>query len=235
LDPLHVAQFQFLDNLSQAAKATSESTSRVVGSKLMDAEEALIPFLPPISALKRRVQRNRKRTCGNLKPPTSLDDLNIPDELKLSSHGKCFILYDSKEATRLYTNRTIIFGSEESVNWLNTSSAIFADGTFNAAPPMFAQLYTIIGLRNSNAFPCLYALLSGKTQSVYDSLIKEVNKLCPNLKPTSILTDFEKASSNAFSANFKTSKFLGCFFQFKQATMRRFQNNNAIWKLYKSD
>jgi len=92
---------QFRESLSQAANSTSESTARVVATKLMQTHEAVVPLLPQVRSMK-HVQRNQKKVCGNIKPQTSLDNLEIPAEIIMARNDKPFILYDSKEATGLY-------------------------------------------------------------------------------------------------------------------------------------
>ena len=45
-------------------------------------------------------------------------------------------------------DRLIIFGTRESISFLENSSDWFNDGTFSVAPPGFTQLYTLHGLRD---------------------------------------------------------------------------------------
>jgi len=95
--------------------------------------------------------------------------------------------------------------------------------------------FVLIGLKDESAFPCLYALLPGKSQGIYESMMRQVKNLCPNLKPTYIMTDFELAAANVFRSVYKNAKGIGCYFYFKQAVLRKFQKYNDIWKSYKKD
>jgi len=105
-------------------------------------------------------------------PPASLIQLEIPEEFRTIGVNNKFLLHDSGVETE--NRRMLIFGSEESQMWLNYSTAVFAVGTFKAASPIFAQLYVIIGLNEVSAFPCLFALLPGKSQSVYEPRMHQV-------------------------------------------------------------
>jgi len=182
--------------------------------------------------MKRQVRRYREESNLGFKVPTTLIGLQIPHEFtKIGLQP--FLLHDSGAETG--NNRILIFGSKESQLWLNDFDAVFADETFKAAPPIFAQFYVMIGFNETSAFPGLYALLPGKSQVVYETLLREVKKLCPNMKPSRIMTDFETAATNTFRNNFKNAKVIGCFFHFKQALLRRFQKHDAVWKTYNVD
>ena len=97
---------------------------------------------------------------------------------------------------------------------MNNSSALFVDGTFNASPSIFGQLIVVIGLQkvieNIQTFPCLYALIPGKKQEYYSKVFKELKKLCPNLKPEYVMSDFEQAIINVLKSNFKSAAHKCC-------------------------
>ena len=71
------------------------------------------------------------------------------------------------------------------------------------APTIFGQLYVIRCPLGSTYITCVYALLTGKTQSEYDELLRVVVDKCRQLghqpNPDVVLSDFEVAVIRAVS------------------------------------
>lgn len=102
------------------------------------------------------------------------------------------------------------------------------DGTFSSAPRLFKQLYIIRAAYGDSCVTRVYALLPGKTQSIYEELLTAVlNKseemgLSPD--PLRVTLDFEQAMMNAVSATLgRHVQVHGCFYHLTQATWRRMQ------------
>jgi len=55
-----------------------------------------------------------------------------------------------------------IFGRERNMQWSSEVTALYLDGTFKQAPPLFCQVYAVLAERNGYVFPLLYALLPNK-------------------------------------------------------------------------
>lgn len=88
----------------------------------------------------RTVQRVRaKGRCP--KNPSSLVDLVLPDEYTKTLDGHNFLIFDSGPGEK----RILMFATEENLDSLVTSTSIHMDGTFDVAPMLFTQLYTIHG------------------------------------------------------------------------------------------
>ena len=82
--------------------------------------------------------------------------------------------------------RIIIFATDEMLNILRRHRHWMADGTFKVAPKFFLQLYTIHAIiGDGHVIPCVYALLSAKTQVLYDKMSKVILILdaIPDLRP----------------------------------------------------
>lgn len=90
------------------------------------------------------------------------------------------------------------------------------DGTFDVSPQGHYQLETVSFLIDQHVIPVFYALMSGKNQSQYESLITVIKHYCPNAKPEIILTDFEKAAMNAFEQVFPMAGMSRCMFHLSQ-------------------
>ena len=106
---------------------------------------------------------------------------------------------------------------------LQESQSWYADGTFKVVPDQFFQLYTIHAEKGSTIIPCIYALLTNKTQATYKKLFTKILEINPELNPFLIMVDFEKASINAFEEKF-LSVVSGCFFHLSQNIYRKIQS-----------
>jgi hypothetical protein len=132
----------------------------------------------------------------------------LPESFRVIIVGEPSLICDNKDAE----NRMMIFATKEFLGYLLSSNTRFADGTFKTAPQLFQQLFTIHFLRNSKAYPAVYALLSNKLESTYVEMLQKLKIIDDNLNPDTVITDFEKASINAFKTVFPDIKNKGCFF-----------------------
>ena len=148
----------------------------------------------------------------------------------MTSKGQQFSPYDSgiHESSRL-----LAFGTRQMLNLLQDTSDWYADGTFKVVPIQYFQLYTIHCEKDGYIIPCVYALMSNKLQSTYDELLKKLKEIQPDLDPSSIMVDFEKAQLNALEENFIAVVF-GCFFHLSQNIYRQIQSK-GLTALYLED
>ena len=75
--------------------------------------------------------------------------------------------------------------------------------------------------------------MSNKLQSTYDELLKKLKEIEPDLDPSSIMVDFEKAQLNALEENF-IAVVTGCFFHLSQNIYRQIQSK-GLTALYLED
>ena len=72
------------------------------------------------------------------------------------------------------------------------------DGNFAMPPKIFDQLYVIRAPLGDSAVTCVYALLSGKSQAVYEEMFRGMEAKCEelgfNLDPSTVMTDLEIVS-----------------------------------------
>lgn len=92
----------------------------------------------------------------------------------------------------------------------------YADGTFSIAPPLFAQVYTVMAVKNNGVHPIFYALLPNKQRATYNQMFNMIKDLIPNLAPMQIHCDFEHAAFAAMKDCFPDTKINGCFFHLAQ-------------------
>ncbi|CAF4009467.1 unnamed protein product [Rotaria sp. Silwood2] len=113
------------------------------------------------------------------------------------SHQK-FLIYDKRKT--IYGGRLMIFASDEQLNVLYGSDVLFADGTFKVSPKLFEQLYVLHGMQNG-----------------------EGGKKGIDLKPATIVCDFERAFMNAVQTELPDTSITGWWFHMCQACYRNIQ------------
>ncbi|CAF2085196.1 unnamed protein product [Rotaria magnacalcarata] len=147
-------------------------------------------------------------------------DFYIPLLYSTTIDSRRFLLSDITN----YQKRTIIFSTDKQLTTLFKAKQIMMDGTFDAAPPHFEQVYTVHGIKDGKSFPCAIALLTGKSSNIYQRLFDELETHATRLQldfhPMTITSDFEKSLIKAFPQ----AKHHGCYFHFCQAVYRKIQN-----------
>jgi len=119
-----------------------------------------------------------------------------------------FLLCDSGPGP----DRILIFGRQSWLHHLVTSDMWFVNGTFSIAPSLFSQIYVMLAKEHGGVHPILYALLSNKQRNTYVRMFKLLKEMEPNLKPTSMVCDFEQAAHCAMKDIFPDVQIKGCFF-----------------------
>ena len=97
------------------------------------------------------------------------------------------------------------------------------DGTHPSSPGLFKQLYIIRAPLGDSAVTCVYALLPGKSQQIYEELFGAVDRKCEQMgfspDPTTVVTDFEQAAILTFRNTFGEQVIhCGCFYHLTQNT-----------------
>jgi hypothetical protein len=140
---------------------------------------------------------------------------------------KHIIIYDN--GPRAAARRMLVFASEEGLRHMSSAQQWFMDGTFGVAPNLFDQLYVIRAPLGDTSVSCVYALLPGRSQEIYEELFRGIVNACDlydfTPDPTVIIADFEKAAWQAASAVFGSNVSIkGCFFHLTQSTWRKVQS-----------
>ncbi|XP_076042009.1 uncharacterized protein LOC143025913 [Oratosquilla oratoria] len=97
------------------------------------------------------------------------------------------------------------------------------DGTFNIAPPLFSQMYTIHARCMDQMIPLIYALLPDKRRATYDRMFAAINTM-HDFGPRTIITDYEQAAIQACHAAYPAASQSGCFFHLTQCIQRKIQS-----------
>ncbi|KAF2897819.1 hypothetical protein ILUMI_08354 [Ignelater luminosus] len=135
----------------------------------------------------------------------------------------------SKTAQRIWkgTNPTL---SELCI--LSSSDQWFCNGIFRAALPLFTQLMTMHAIKFDAVIPLVYILPPSKTNTTYKRVLEQLKNLKSDLKPTTMMTDFESALYGAFAEIFDGIQFRGCFFDFCQCLWRQIQGSPDLLRKY---
>ena len=216
------------DCIKRKAKDTQET--QIITSVVSSISESAAASLPTVHTMRRAIRRHRQQEGIPHPIPQNIQDMKIPEELKVMACGKAFLLYDSGPGGA----RTLIFSTTRNLELLQAAEAWFADGTFKVVPEIFFQLYTLHVLREGRVIPCVYALLPNKQEITYQAFLSEVLRLKPGLNPRSVLVDFEQAAINAFHAVFPNSTLKGCFYHLSQNIYRKVQAE-GLQERYASD
>ena len=144
----------------------------------------------------------------------------LPVEYSTTNAGVQFLQWDSGDNERI-----LIFATDEKLNLLEHNNNWFMDGTFDTVPHIYAQLLTIHARVQGAVIPCVYAFLPNKTQHTYVTLFRELININGNLRPASVLIDFELGIKNALVAVFPAVSVNGCFFHFTQNIWRKMQQH----------
>lgn len=105
---------------------------------------------------------------------------------------------------------------------MTSTSAFFADGTFNYAPKLFAQIYTIKSFKNGFYVPVAYFLLPNNSKQMYVDMWLFLQKLCEqiiflNLLVLKLHLDFEIGAHEAAREVFPYIEIDACRFHLGQS------------------
>lgn len=224
-DPESNEAKKIVGEIRRRAATTVERPRQIIQQTTCGISLGTASKLPAYKASQRMIERHRKKTHNPYSNITSLHDIVIPDELKTSTRGSNFLLWDSGAVD---TARILMFGTTENLRLLQEFDHWFIDGTFKVSPTLFTQLFTIHSLIDSSAIPLIYVLLPDKKEQSYERVMQKILELQPGLNPSSIMADFEQASLNACATIFPGARLVGCFFHLGQCLWRKVQDLKLV-------
>ena len=96
------------------------------------------------------------------------------------------------------------------------------DGTFNIAPPLFAQVYSIHADFLGRSHPLVISLLTNKRQATYRALLNELSNIGNYVfQPQTMITDFEMASIQAVGEVFPNAMFFPSHSEYSSSNPKR--------------
>ncbi|CAF1547505.1 unnamed protein product [Rotaria sordida] len=211
--------------MKELAQISNDQPAQIISNIIATTSREIQPCLPRKDALRQQIKR-AKRVCNEEAEPKTLDDFTLPDAYSITLSGMHF----AKDITD-GTERILLFTTSEKLKWLQEAKFWIMDGTFKTVPTLFRQLYSIHapagGNVNFRIVPLVYALMSSKSEELYQRLFQELNELADEneleLKPDFMLTDFEKGSINAVKLEYSSAQSKGCHFHLGQSVYRQIQ------------
>jgi len=126
------------------------------------------------------------------------------------------------EVTTDDSSSALIFASDEQLNLLRSAHVVYIDATFRVVPALYHQLFTIFVPRAEYAFPACFALMTRKTTTLYEAVLRKVHDMEPQFQPTQVIADFEEAPAAALRSVFGDQLLVsGCWFHYAQALIKR--------------
>ena len=213
----HVAAARHV--MKQHALASEEPTRQVMQHALQQVPVEYAHLLPSNDSLRRGIRRHRN------KAEPAADILTYQNTIE----GQSFL--------RINNEDLVLFAADHDLRILQATQHWASDGTFKVAPDQDDQLYTIHAMEGAKFRPCVFALMSGRSEAHYRDLIQHVKELCQpfgDLQPETIMTDFELAAIKSLSHHFPQTELNGCLFHLGQSVWRHVQQE-GLQPLYIAD
>jgi hypothetical protein len=174
----------------------------------------MMPTLPSVSST---MYKDRHATLPPL--PRTVDAIVIPPAFQTTISGQRFLL------SQHVNNDFIIFATPDNLRMLCQADTLFMDGTFDIAPRLFSQIYTIHAFLRDRLLPLVYVLMCNKTTQLYVEVFAQLKDSCNHLglllDPPNIMTDFESGVIPAVRQEFPRARHKGC--QFHHSQVRRYK------------
>src|SRR4051812_18503709 len=94
------------------------------------------------------------------------------------------------------------------------------DGTFDAAPALHSQLFTLHVFEHGKLLPLIYCLLASKERAAYAEVFSDLKKKAQDalvsFAPQTIMSDFESGMIAAVRDELPNAHHQGCYFHFTQ-------------------
>jgi hypothetical protein len=121
----------------------------------------------------------------------------------------------------------LIFSTDKTLQILNEHRNWLCDGTFDAVPLIFIQLFTVHVIKKCKNLPLIYALFTNKQEVTYRKFFSFISNKVKN-SPLSVSSDFEIAIINSIEAVFPDAEVCGCFFHLKKNICRHIQDSGLV-------
>lgn len=222
-DEASISYTKLRHQMKEKAQSSHNAPSQIFAESVSCCSDAVKAMLPVEDNCKRSIRRYRPQ----LSTPSNLGELTIPQEFTttLDQDPQPFLLYDNGPEAN---NRVIAFATEENLRLLADADTFFMDGTFDTAPPLFKQIFTIRIAFSTTHITAVYCLLQKKSRVGYQELFQAIVDKCEALGLTlnvaKVVSDFEDGLLRAINAVFgRQVEHQGCFYHLTQATWRKIQ------------
>ncbi|CAG2190399.1 unnamed protein product [Mytilus edulis] len=141
-------------NMKQKALSTHNAPSQIFAECLSYTSHTVKAMLPAEDNCKRSIRRHRPI----LPSPSTLSELTIPSDFSttVDEDPQPFLFYDNCTDSN---SRVVAFATDDNLRLLAAADTIFMDGTFDTAPPLFKQIFTIRITCSNSHITVVYGLL----------------------------------------------------------------------------
>ena len=196
----------FGDAMERAA-THEEAINDILQASLARIKDEHRHHMPQIPSIVRNLQRSRFRA-----------NFTTLDKYMMTING-------DEEFIRYNQDGMVICAADKDIRFLAQCNEWHCDGTFKITPDGYYQQYTIHGYYDGVTYPCVYALLPGKSREIYENMLDEIINLFPQIPdPDSIMVDYEQSAILAFTEKFPMSEIAGCYFHLGQSFWRKIQD-----------
>lgn len=137
-DAQQLEKKRILATIKESAKVNRDSPRRLIADSIGNLTMATAAIMPTTKSMNRMIARVRNQNQYP-KNPNNLEELVLNESFTQTTKGENFLLYDSGSDAK----RLLMFATAENLQFLSTCDSIYMDGTFDIAPPLFSQVYTI--------------------------------------------------------------------------------------------
>ncbi|KAH7694479.1 hypothetical protein AAVH_38473 [Aphelenchoides avenae] len=232
-DPVRVESERLKDVIKERADQSAENPAQILVHALQGVSHVVQAQAPSKEAIRQLVNRKRKSTLDAPLNPTDRASIVIPEKYAYYTSGDIrekFLLIDSGVNDE---NRILIFRRESISNDLPTETKLYVGGTFSVCPPLFAQVFVIVGRRGNLLQPIFHVLLPDRRSVTYVRALSMIKEKYPELNPEAVSLDSELALISAVLQVYPDARINGCIFHLFQAIMRHL--TNGLKQLYESD
>ena len=186
-------QKAYVELKKRAGICKSQPPGSLIATFSMELEEHVLAKFPAMEHTKKAIYNQSRKELPPL--PNDIKSFHTPNELQIIKFGEQELpMVVADTGAENGDQRIIVFAIQPHLEYLKNCETLICDGTFDALPLLTYQLYTIHSLVGDIAPPLLFAKLPNKNTLCYDKLLELVKKVCPEISPKLILTDFEKAA-----------------------------------------
>ncbi|CAM4946602.1 unnamed protein product [Rotaria socialis] len=220
--PEHIEILSLKSNIKQRVVTEATPIGRIYDEEVAKAQLSQTALSIVASAQDAKSPLNRIRRLETPLLPKSCR-FDIPTLYNHTINVERFLLYDKMRRNK----RILIFATDDQLRVLFKAKHILMDGTFSSCPPFFDQVYTLHAIKFEQSFPCVFALLTGRSSSIYKEMLQQLEEEAERLQmdfvPNQITTDFEKALVKPLREQFVGATHSSCYFHFTQAVYRAIQ------------
>ncbi|CAF1024296.1 unnamed protein product, partial [Brachionus calyciflorus] len=215
-------------NKDHEHQATIKTDVKAVKAKIKNlaSEQPDSTYLPTYNSSRQLCRNSRINPYEKYDSPSDLDFI-LHEDFKSTYKNENFIFFDSFGLDTDNSNRMMIFTTDKNLQLLNENRRWLCDGTFDAAPSLFKQLFTVHILKNGKNLPLVYGLFVNKQQATYTKFF-ELLKEKLNNDPLSLSCDYELAIINSIEEIFPECEIHGCFFHLKKSIWRNVQDCGLV-------